>query len=228
LNITVSAHNYLTYQATISIIPPSGPYVVYNSSEINDAVVGNNNGQWDFGETVNLSIEVKNVGVENAPDVDVTISTDEPLVTIIDGSEFYGTINAGDSLSIPDGFQMEADPTVPDQHIVPFTLNAVSGVQSWESFFTLIVNAPVVSMERLTIYDPTGNNNGQLDPGETADFELTMINNGHTDAENVEVVLTSGDPDVVITGNPGTFGTIAAGETWWICEQGRIRYNRGR
>ena len=213
LNITVSAHNYLTYQATISIIPPSGPYVVYNSSEINDAVVGNNNGQWDFGETVNLSIEVKNVGVESAPDVDVTISTDEPLVTVIDGSEFYGTINAGDSLSIPDGFQMEADPTVPDQHIVPFTLTAVSGVQSWESFFTLTVNAPLVTMERLTIYDPTGNNNGQLDPGETADFELTMINDGHTEAENVEVILTSGNPDVVITGNPGTFGTIAAGET---------------
>lgn len=211
LTLTVSEHNYLTYQATIPIIPPSGPYVVYNSCDINDAVVGNNNGQWDFGETVDLSIEVKNVGIDPATNVNVAISTTEPLVTIVDGQEFYGTINAGDSLSVPDGFRIQADPTIEDQYVILFTLTATSGSETWESYFALTVNAPIVTAGGLRILDPGGNNNGQLDPGETTEFQLTMNNDGHTAAGNVQVIMSVDDPGVTVTGNPGAYGTINPG-----------------
>lgn len=213
LTITASAHNYLTYQQIIPIIPPSGPYVVYNSYEINDAVVGNNNGQWDFGETVDLSIEVKNVGIEVSPGTNVGITTADPLVTILDGSEYYGDIGAGDSLFIPDGFRVEVDPVVDDQHTVAYTLTATSGALSWESYFSMTVNAPDIAGANITILDPLGNNNGALDPGETVDFIMTLRNDGHTNAENVQAILTSGNPQVTISGNPGSFGDMGIGAT---------------
>ncbi len=213
LTLTVSEHNYLTYQAPIDVIPSEGPYVVYNSHEINDAVVGNNNGQWDFGETTDLSIEVKNVGILTATATTVTITEDDVLVTVDDGSEYYGNIAAGDSVSIPDGFRVTVANTAEDQHLVPFTLTATSGVYTWESYFTLTVNAPVVAMDGLVIEDPTGNNNGALDPGEDTDFLLTVINDGHTTAGNVEIVLTANDPDVTITGSPAGYGNVGVSAT---------------
>ena len=213
LTITASAHNYLTYQTQIQVIPPSGPYVVYNSCAINDAVVGNNNGQWDYGETVDLSVGVKNVGVQTATNVNCTITTPDPLVTILDGQEAYGNINAGDSLVVPNGFRVQVAPQVEDQHIVNFTLTAVSGTNTWESFFSCIVNAPVVIQSGLVIEDPTGNNNGALDPGETTNFLVTVRNQGHSTVENVNAVLTSGNPLVTVTGNPGSYGTLAPNAT---------------
>ncbi|MBU1880479.1 T9SS type A sorting domain-containing protein, partial [bacterium] len=211
LTITCSAHNYLTYQQTIPVLPPVGPYVVFNDVDINDAIVGNNNGQWDFGETIDLSIELLNVGVDPAIDVTATIITADPLITIYDGSEFYGTLAAGDSLTIANGFRIRSDESTPDQYTVLFTLEAVSGANTWESFFSLIVNAPNVNQAGLIILDPTGNNNGQLDPGEDTQFELTLANEGHSDAGNVMVTMTASDPDVTINGNPGSYGTLIPG-----------------
>ncbi|MHC4501351.1 MAG: C25 family cysteine peptidase, partial [Planctomycetota bacterium] len=208
MTITASAHNYLTYQGNIPVQAAAGPYVVYNDCDINDMIVGNNNGQWDFGETTDLSIEVKNVGVDPAPNTTVTIATPDPLITVIDGSQYYGTVNAGDSLTIANGFRVEADPSVPDQHMVAFTLTATSGASSWESLFSLPVNSPDVVTSGLVILDPLGNNNGQLDPGEDTDFELTLSNDGHADAGNVEAVLSADSPDITINGNPGTYGTL--------------------
>ncbi|MHC4499740.1 MAG: C25 family cysteine peptidase, partial [Planctomycetota bacterium] len=213
LTITASMHNYLTYQADIDVIPAAGPYIIYNDCDINDAVIGNNNGQWDFGEMVDLSIEVKNVGVEPAADVTVEIVTEDPLVTIIDGSEIYGLVRAGDSLTVADGFRVEVDPVVEDQHSVFFTLTATAGPDSWESYFSLMVNSPVVAVDHLTILDPLGNNNGLLDPGEDTDFELTLGNEGHCTVENVVVNMTANHPGVTINGNPGTYGTLNPGFT---------------
>ncbi|MCX6640915.1 MAG: C25 family cysteine peptidase [bacterium] len=212
LKISVSAHNYLTYQQDISIIPPSGPYVVFNDCDINDSQVGNNNGQWDFGETTDLSIELKNVGVQPAPAVNATISTADPLITVIDGTQAYGNINANDSVRVADGFRVQAAVAAPDQHAVTFTLTATSGTSSWQSPFSLLVNAPVVAFDTLRILDPApGNNNGALDPGETATFQIALENTGHSIAQGTSAAMTSNDPLVTITGSPATYGDINPG-----------------
>ena len=54
-----------------------------------------------------------------------------------------------------------------------------------------ILIAPNINFESLIIYDQNGNNNYQLDPGETADFHITLINNGTLPATNIRVVIES-------------------------------------
>jgi hypothetical protein len=211
MKVTVTKANYNRYMADVPVVPPSGPYVTYNGCEIDDSALGNNNGQWDFGETVDLTVEVKNIGVASASNVNVAIATSDPLVTVIDGQEFYGTIGAGDSVAIPNGFRVSVAGTVPDLHNVSFTLTATSGTSTWESYFTLTANAPEVDFDTLVIHDFQGNNNGALDPGETADFLVTLINDGHAPVENVVATVTSSNPLVTVSGNPASYGSLAPG-----------------
>ncbi|RJP75580.1 MAG: T9SS C-terminal target domain-containing protein, partial [Candidatus Zixiibacteriota bacterium] len=213
LHVWVTGHDCMPYHGTGQIIPPSGPYVIYNSCQINDAAVGNNNGQWDFGETTDLSVGLKNVGISAANSVNAVLATADPLVTLIDNQAAYGTINAGDSLVVTNGYRVQAAGSAPDQHAVPFTLTASSTTPGgpWTSTFNLVINAPVVTRDTLVILDPTGNNNGALDPGETATFNLTMVNAGHSAAANVQVTMTAAHPGLAIAGNPGSYGTLNAG-----------------
>ncbi len=209
MRVTVTLPNYYRYISDVQVIPPTGPYVTFSGCEINDAITGNNNGQWDYSEMIDLSVELENIGIQTANNVNASITTSDPLVTIIDGQQFYGNINPGDSLTMADGFRVDVASAVPDQHLATFTLTATSPGYTWESYFSLTVNSPVVNKDMLVIQDPLGNNNGALDPGETTTFVLTMENVGHATVSNVSVTMTSGNAQVTVTGNPGSFGTLA-------------------
>jgi hypothetical protein len=214
MRVTVTKANYFRYMADVPVVAAQGPYVVHNRSVVNDAVVGNNNGQWDFGETTNLNTELKNLGVAPAPNVNAVLSEADPLVTILDGTAPYGTINAGDSVMVLNAFQVQAAVATPDQHLVTFTLTATSETNTWQSTFPLVINAPVVVKDTLVILDPApGNNNGQLDPGENTTFALGMTNDGHLVANSVSVSMTCDNPQVTITGSPVNYGNITPGST---------------
>ncbi|RLC47344.1 MAG: hypothetical protein DRH57_04245, partial [Candidatus Cloacimonadota bacterium] len=72
--IVISGYNCLPTSFPIIFIPNEGPYVVYSAHQIDDSA-GNNNGLVDFGEDIGLSLEMTNVGLEDASNVDVTISS---------------------------------------------------------------------------------------------------------------------------------------------------------
>ena len=53
-----------------------------------------------------------------------------------------------------------------------------------------------------------GNNNGIVEPGETIELRIQLLNNGNAQASDVSAILRSGDPDVSITDSTAGFGTI--------------------
>ena len=220
LTLTVSAHNGLTYQTDIDVIPSEGPYVVFNQVDINDSGAWMPNGQLDFGEDVLLSLTLENVGIEGITDVNAVITSPDPYITIIDGAEIYPNIAAYSTTMIPNGYEIEVSPDVPDNHPIAFVLTATAETYEWQSNFSIIAHAPVVAFERLNIEDPTGNQNNQLDPGETVDFEVIIINSGSTDATNIEVNMTTGEPLVTIPVTVANIAALAAGEETTITYTG--------
>lgn len=198
--LTVTAFNRLPYIVNIDIIPATGPYVVYNSYDINDAS-GNNNGLADYNESVGMAVELENVGILDATNVAVTIATDDPYITVTDYSEIYPLIPAGSSVMIDDAFGFTVASDVPDQHQVTFTITSVMGDENWQSIFMLNANAPILNINTITIDDAAGNGNGQLDPGETANLTINYNNTGHATAYNVDVYL-EGQSGFVDIDNP--------------------------
>ncbi|MBS3766846.1 MAG: hypothetical protein KGY75_01805, partial [Candidatus Cloacimonetes bacterium] len=197
--ITVTKQDHYRYEEEVEIIPPSGPYVIFNGYTINDSL-GNNNGQADYTENITLNVTLKNVGVADANNVDATISTNDEYVTIVDSTENYDSIGTGSTLTVDDAFQLQIANNVPDQHQVFFDVS-VTGTSKdslWESGFGMTVNAPILTAGNLSISDPQGNGNGRLDPGEEANLTIEAINQGHSDIFDLVATLNSANDNVEI------------------------------
>jgi len=205
--IVVTAYNAKTIYQDITVVPPEGPYVIYQSVEINDET-GNNNQLADYGETVKLTVTINNVGIEQADNVIVSVTSTDEFITITDGIENYGNIPAGETATITDGFELEIDNLIPDEHFIPFDLSATDGSNTWESSFYLIAHAPVLELSNFMI-----SGNGTIDPGETVDITVSVENSGSSDAFNVFGELLSSDPFITINTGQQAYGNLPAGGT---------------
>ncbi len=155
-----------------------------------------------------------NVGPDTAYSVTATIAATDTYISITDDTEAYGTIGPDNGLSnISAAFTFDIAFDVPDNHGVTFDL-VITGTarDTWTGSFTIPIYAPVLEYTSLTINDASGNNNGKLDPGETADIVVTLSNNGGMDAPNVIATMTSNDANMLVDDNFGSFGsTISSG-----------------
>nr|NQU93855.1 T9SS type A sorting domain-containing protein [Bacteroidota bacterium] len=87
-----------------------------------------------------------------------------------------------------------------------FDLDAMQALSS--------ITGPYIIMEGYVIDDSNGNNNGLLDPGETADFIITLKNVGSESANDLTATLSVVDAYVsVLTTSPQTFGTLGINES---------------
>jgi len=212
VKLVITKQNYYRYEQNIEVIPPSGAYVVRDSYIIND-LNGNGNGQADYGENLLLTLVMKNVGVAVAPNVNVTISTTDEYVTITDNTANYGNIDPNSTGTVTDGFALTIVNNIPDQHSITIQVDATDGSSTWTSYIGFYGNAPVLEVGMVSIADPTGNNNGRLDPGENAIISIVTGNEGHADAMSTLGILTSNTFFVTINSQNGNLGNIAPGAT---------------
>jgi len=213
LNVTVRGGDVIPYLGILNVFQPTGPYVIRETYSLNDVSGGNGNGLMDYGESILLSLTVKNVGTQPAPNVNVTLSTTDPYITFTDSFHSYGNIAAGQSILATNAFAFDVAGNIPDQHIVVMNVAAVSGTSTWNSNFSIIGNAPSLSLGTITISDPTGNNNGRLDPGETANITFPVENNGHCLSPSASAVLSSLSPYINILSGTTVLGQIAPANT---------------
>lgn len=66
-------------------------------------------------------------------------------------------------------------------------------------------NVPVLLQESRIIDDSTGNNNGQVNPGESIVMPMTLVNDSGIDATNVEATIATTDPHITITNDHVVF-----------------------
>jgi hypothetical protein len=210
--VTITKQNYYRYSSNVDVIPPSGPYVVYNNHSINDAS-GNNNGEADFGESILLDMTLENMGSSTAHNVIAMLICNDPYITITDEGENYGNINNGSTSTIVDAYSFIIADDIPDQHVVDFEMEIVGDAdETWNSYFSITVNAPDLEFGSLTVDDNVGGNgNGRLDPGETADIIVPVINNGHSLSPMAEADLSSVSSWLTINTGNNSLGQIDVG-----------------
>lgn len=211
-DVVITGQNLMPFIGTVTVASPNGAYVLFDDLEIDDSN-GNNNGVADFSEEIMLNISLENLGSLTASNLTATISTDDENVSIVSDTHAWPDIAAGDASMEYAAFTFTINELIPDQHIVNFDMEITDGVDVWNSTFNITLNAPVLIIGSYTIDDGTGNNNGRLDPGETANIIVPNFNEGGCDALSTVAALVSTNP--MITVNNATFDlqTIAAGGT---------------
>ncbi len=208
--VTITRQNYYRYQSLVAVIPPTGPYIVQSAIAINDAA-GNNNGIMETGEDILASISVTNVGVVTANNVYVAINTSDEFITITDQNESYGNIAAGAIATITDGFAWEVAEDIPDMHNVTIEVVATDGTNTWITSFNIQGHAPLLEAGSLFVDDLQGNNNGRLDPGETANIRIQTYNNGSFVANASMASLNTSSGWLTLNNATYSLGNIGAG-----------------
>ena len=211
--VTVTGHNYVPYEG-YAIVISDGAYVHLLKHTIVDTT-GNDDGISNPGELISLPLWVKNYGTVPAIGVNGLLSTSDTFVAITNSSEYFGSINALDSVATSKHYELLIAPNCPDKHTISFNLNCSDTVGSvWLSPFEITVASPVIAIYSKTIDDVGQSNpNGTIDPGETVKLIIRLNNSGSASAFSVSAILHTPDSYITISDSFSTYGNILADST---------------
>ncbi len=213
--LVVTAFNCETIYKNVDVVSANGPWIEIASYSIDDTTTGNGNGKAEYNEALQLNVNARNTGNETAFGVQGVLSTSDVYLTISDSTNDYGDMASGVTIPGPDAFALNVLDGAPDQHSAPcrvtFTDNAGN---SWVSDLELIINAPVLTTGGYSIDDAaSGNGNGTLDIGETADFIVPTTNSGHAVSAEAVGSISTVSAYLTLNSNSDNLGALAPGDT---------------
>jgi hypothetical protein len=168
-DLVVTSFNAFPYETTLSVITPEGPYVTLDSYEIvNEG--WNSNGMAEFDETILLSLQANNVGVDAAHNVTAEVTIDDSFIDLGSNSVAFGDIAAGGSANTGDIIFTIAH-NVPDGHSARFDILFSSDEDQWEGNFNVTIHAPLLTVSNPSFIDAGGD--GIWDAGES--ITVTVI-----------------------------------------------------
>ena len=211
-DVVITGQNLKPFMGTVTVASPEGAYVLLDELGIDDSN-GNNNGIADFDEYIMLDITLENLGSATATNVTATLSTTDEYITLNSFSHSWPNIPAGTTSMQPAAFSFTIDELIPDQYVANFVIEITDGTDTWSSSFNVTLNSPVLTIQSYIVDDSYGNNNGRLDPGETADIIVPNMNEGGSDALNTIASAVAAGSLLTINNATYNIGTIAAGQT---------------
>jgi hypothetical protein len=172
---------------TTSSVPNQGPFIILDSFEIDDSQ-GNNNGIVNPGELVELSITLRNVGVDNATNVSATLLSSDLFISIGDSIQYFGDINPSSISTSLGNYSFDVEIICPDQHDIIFDLNVnADNDYEWFTVFIVEVLTPDITTSEDTI------NFDEIFVGYPESKQLTISNLG-SDVLHVSDIITD-NPD---------------------------------
>ncbi|MFO7895610.1 MAG: C25 family cysteine peptidase, partial [Candidatus Cloacimonadales bacterium] len=160
---------------------------------------------FDQGKEIELDILLSNLGENTAYEVEAELTTEDPYVDILSASASYNNIaNSYPAVNLSP-YQLQAATDVPDNYHASFVLEITTSEQNFSLDFSIPIRKPQVQYKSVAIWDE---DNGMLDPGETAELFVTFENVGVASLQDAVFELSETDANLTI--NEATFnaGTI--------------------
>ena len=202
--VAVTAQNYQPYFHTVITIVPEGPYVVTTDIHLAPGQQAN------YGAYVTLSATLRNLGVAEANAVTSTIATTSDAVTLISNSVSTETLSSDAQQDFINAYGFQISDDIADRTVVPFTITTTYNEnQTTSSNYNLTLNAPVLRNVNVQASEAQGNDNGAVNPGETALLRITTRNTGHAPAVGVFSHIRTACPGVAISVDDLYLGDIS-------------------
>ena len=201
VTVTADSGGPWGFSFTFPIVAPTLTFS-YRNSWIFEPNAEMKIGQADPGERVKPRVRLRNEGSRAAQNVVVALSTDDPDVTIVEGTVNHATWPLGEARDNV-GFVVDIAPgTDPHDVRVIVDVSAQNG-GPWQFSFTFPVVLPLPAFDprNAWIYDPAPGayQDGFAEAGERVRPRIRLRNDGTADATNVRVTLAINDPDVTVT-----------------------------
>ncbi len=201
---------------TTPSVPSQGPFIILDSFEIDDSL-GNNDGIVNPGETIELSITLRNVGIDIATNVSAILLTSDSFSSISDSIQYFGDIYPSSISTSPDNYSFDVEIICPDQHDIIFDLSINADDYSSNYTFAIeVLSANIaVSTDEIHFYE--------VYSGYPVSLPLTIYNTGsvilhvtdiytNTNYFNPDITsinLEGGESqEIIITVNSSSTGTL--------------------
>jgi hypothetical protein len=190
-----------------------GVYLAIDGVAVNDDMLGASHGDGDhvidFGETIELTVTLSNLGNTDAQNVVGTLTAASTYVTLINGQRSFGTIPAGGTGANSQPFVFRVAQDVPDGEPLGLTLGVTEEPATLP--LNLTATAPEYTVAILDIDDSSGDDDGIADPGENVGLTLRMENHGGCATPDLTAVLHGGGY-FVSDETPHAVGVIQPGQ----------------
>ena len=174
---------------------PDGVYLALGDVILHDQ---NNSGYLDAGETADLGISIRDIGMTDVNNVNAVLTTSDPYVTINNANSTYPNIQSGHAATNENYFNFSVSPDCPANHPIDFQLGLTASDYSKSINFSIIVNKASIDMGDILVWDGDGNNNGIADPGETINLIIPINNNSFSNTDELNVSLSSTNSNINI------------------------------
>ena len=195
VTICVTGVDKIPYIQQIPAASMESAYIVYNDVQCENLI---------SGASVNPTITLKNVGVETANNISVSLSTESEYITMTNATASVASI-APDATATVNDFSFDVANSIPDGTKIQFFVTCVSGDETWESKFDLTFSAPNLAVSNIS--------NTELEAGGNGTLTIEIANIGGADADNVILEIYSSSNDITFDNNVSEIGSLATSET---------------
>ena len=224
VKLTIIKQNYYRYEHLLTTIPAEGPYLIFDSVQINDQA-GNGNQAVDYNETCDLNVSIHNVGSESIGNITGTLSCTNPKVQVIQSQTTFGTINNGSITQANNAFTVHFDESFEDGETVRFYLQMSNNNYSYLDSIDIKVNAPILNCTEVSFTDLDGTPTDRFFKGESTLMTFHINNSGHSTSLNLNSLLSIDASFLDITEATQMTGSIEANETVPITFQVNLHDN---
>ncbi len=184
--LVVMGYNRVTEIKELGVIPAETPYLIYSGHELLSE-----NAQLEYGKASDISMKIKNVGMQRTDNVTVTLSTDSEYVTISKDNAQIASINSNEEIELDNAFTVSIKPNVPNNTRIGFVVTCSNGTDTWTTSFYEYAFAPVFAINSIKVLPDE-----VVQPGEKATLEVKFENVGNATANNVLTEAYSSSADV--------------------------------
>lgn len=171
---------------------------------------GNTDGLINPNEHGTIAFTLKNWGSISTNSVQATLTAPDCEYATVETTTpvIYGDMASGASVT-GEAFNFYVADNCPEEYKIPFNLHVVSGELSWDFTIFVNVNSCILRYENTLVDDlESAIPNNALDPGETVNLLMYVINMGNDLATDVYGIIRSEDAAVTILDSIGYFGNI--------------------
>ncbi|PKN79322.1 MAG: gingipain R [Candidatus Cloacimonetes bacterium HGW-Cloacimonetes-1] len=162
-------------------------HIIIGETYLND---DSGNNVCEPGETINLGIQLSNIGNIVANNIVAVVSTTDEYVTILNNtSEFFPLEAAGIGVNRTP-YAMHIASNCPSGRVVNFVLTITSGENVWTRNFSIRVDAATLEFESFMVNDFDGTYNGIVEASETVKVIVNVRNSSEVAARNLSATLS--------------------------------------
>ncbi len=207
------ATDTIAYNLNIKVTDYLGQY-----TEKQFSVFGQFSGDASVANDVNsntsflLQLNLVNHSAQSFENVEVSVGTDHPGVVMNSNSVLLPMISAGQTIAVNDLIKFSIDDRLGNKEAVSFRVSLKGSGLNQNLFIPVIITRPQINLISFSIDD--GHNN-RLDPGETADLDITLANVSDISLDHLQMKLVSNDSAIRVldtaftvptTMKPGHYG----------------------